>query len=213
MKKRKLKGFVLPTIYIMVISILFVSISFLGNALQDSLKYDPDLSVSALKDNTTSVVKNEDEINSTVIVKPFTNTSVGISKSYYDMQDDEKTQQNSLVYYEKTYLQNSGVLYSAKETFDINAVYDGTVTNVTTDEILGNVVEITHNTNLKTVYYSLGEVKVQKDDVLKSGDVIATSGDNLLDNEEENCLLFEVYYNGKTIDPEDFYNMKIEDLQ
>ena len=36
---------------------------------------------------------------------------------------------------------------------------------------------------------------------------------NLLDDELDNCLLFEVYYNGNTIDPEDFYNMKIEDLQ
>ena len=214
MKKRKLKGFVLPTVYIMVISILFVSISFLGNALQKKIKYDSDLSVNALQENTTPVVKNEDEVDTkSKIVKPFQSTAVGISKSYYDMQDDEKKQQNSLVYYEQTYLQNSGVLYSAPESFDVNSVYDGTVTNVTEDEILGNVVEITHNTNLKTVYYSLGEIKVQKDDVVKSGDVIGISGDNLLDDELENCLLFEVYYNGKTLDPEDFYNMTIEDLQ
>ncbi len=214
MKKRKLKGFVLPTVYIMVISILFVSISFLGNALQEKIKYDSDLSVNALQENTTPVVKNEDEVDTkSKIVKPFQSTAVGISKSYYDMQDDEKKQQNSLVYYEQTYLQNSGVLYSAPESFDVNSVYDGTVTNVTEDEILGNVVEITHNTNLKTVYYSLGEIKVQKDDVVKSGDIIGISGDNLLDDELENCLLFEVYYNGKTLDPEDFYNMTIEDLQ
>lgn len=214
MKKRKLKGFVLPTVYIMVISILFVSISFLGNALQEKIKYDSDLSVNALQENITPVVKNEDEVDTkSKIVKPFQSTAVGISKSYYDMQDDEKKQQNSLVYYEQTYLQNSGVLYSAPESFDVNSVYDGTVTNVTEDEILGNVVEITHNTNLKTVYYSLGEIKVQKDDVVKSGDVIGISGDNLLDDELENCLLFEVYYNGKTLDPEDFYNMTIEDLQ
>ena len=214
MKKRKLKGFVLPTVYIMVISILFVSISILGNVLQSKMNYEEDLSVSALKDNTTPVVKNEDEIdNASQIVKPFISTAVGISKSYYDMQDDEATQQNSLVYYEQTYLQNSGVLYSSNESFEVISVYDGTVTNVAEDEILGNVVEITHNTNLKTVYYSLGEINVQKDDVVKCGDIIGKSGDNLLDDELDNCLLFEVYYNGNTIDPEDFYNMKIEDLQ
>lgn len=215
MNKRKLKSFVLPTVYIMVIGILFISISFIGSALQSKVKYDDNLSVNALEDNVTPVIKNEEETNETdkKIVKPFTSTAVSISKSYYDMQDDEKTQQNSLVYYENTYLQNSGVLYSSNETFDILSVYDGTVTNVSKDEILGNVVEITHNPNLKTIYYSLGEISVKKDDLVNSGTIIGKSGSNLLDEEQNNCLLFEVYYNGNTIDPEDFYNMNINDLQ
>ena len=215
MNKRKLKGFVLPTVYIMVIGILFISISFIGSALQSKVKYDDNLSVNALEDNVTPVIKNEEETNETdkKIVKPFTSTAVSISKSYYDMQDDEKTQQNSLVYYENTYLQNSGVLYSSKEAFDILSVYDGTVTNISEDEILGNVVEITHNPNLKTIYYSLGEILVKKDDVINIGTIIGKSGSNLLDEEQDNCLLFEVYYNGNTIDPEDFYNMNINELQ
>ena len=215
MNKRKLKGFVLPTVYIMIIGILFISISFIGSALQSKVKYDDNLSVNALEDDVTPVIKNEEETNTTdkKIVKPFTSTAVSISKSYYDMQDDEKTQQNSLVYYENTYLQNSGVLYSSKEAFDILSVYDGTVTNISEDEILGNVVEITHNPNLKTIYYSLGEILVKKDDVINSGTIIGKSGSNLLDEEQDNCLLFEVYYNGNTIDPEDFYNMNINDLQ
>ena len=215
MNKRKLKSFVLPTVYIMVIGILFISISFIGSALQSKVKYDDNLSVNALEDNVTPVIKNEEETNEKdkKIVKPFTSTAVSISKSYYDMQDDEKTQQNSLVYYENTYLQNSGVLYSSNETFDILSVYDGTVTNISKDEILGNVVEITHNPNLKTIYYSLGEISVKKDDLVNSGTIIGKSGSNLLDEEQNNCLLFEVYYNGNTIDPEDFYNMNINDLQ
>ena len=216
MKKRKLKGYVLPTVYVLVIAVLFISVSFLGNALQKELQYQ-DLSTDVLDDDVTPVIKEEetstDVTTESKIVKPFTSTSVGISKSYYDMTDDEETQQNSLVYYEQTYLQNSGVLYSSDEVFDVLATYDGTVTNVSTDEILGNVVEITHNPNLKTVYYSLGEVTVKKDDVVNCGDIIGKSGDNLLEGEKDNSLLVEVYYNGNTIDPEDFYNMNIKDLQ
>lgn len=214
MKKRKLKGFVLPTVYVLVIGILFISISFLGSALQNQINYEDDLSVSALEDEeVTPVIKNEEEVTTDQIVKPFTSSSVSVSKSYYNKDDDEATQQNSLVYYEQTYLQNSGILYSANEAFDVVSVYDGTVTNVSEDEILGNVVEITHNTNLKTVYYSLGEITVKKGDALTAGTIIGKSGDNLLDDETENCLLFEVYYNGNTIDPEEFYTMNINDLQ
>ena len=216
MKKRKLKGYVLPTVYVLVIAVLFISVSFLGSALQKELQYQ-DLSTDVLDDDVTPVIKEEetptDVTTESKIVKPFTSTSVGISKSYYDMTDDEATQENSLVYYEQTYLQNSGVLYSSDEVFDVLATFDGTVTNVSTDEILGSVVEITHNPNLKTVYYSLGEVTVKKDDVVNCGDIIGKSGDNLLEGEKDNSLLVEVYYNGNTIDPEDFYNMNIEDLQ
>ncbi len=211
MKTKRLKKYVLPTVYVMVIGVLFVSISILGNILQGQMDYK-NMAVSALKDNVTPVVKSDDATESK-IVKPFVSSNVAISKSFYDMTDEEIKQQDSLVYYENTYLQNSGVLYSSNEVFDVVSVYDGTVTNVASDDILGNYVEITHNTNLKSVYYSLSEVSVKKDDILTSGDIISKSGKNNLGEEKENCLLIEVYYNGVAIDPEDFYNMNIEDLK
>ena len=211
MKTKKLKNYVLPTIYVMVIGVLFISISFLGNVLQNKIEYG-NMAVSALKDNVTPVIKNNDVYESK-IERPYVSSNVAISKSFYDMSDDDTKQQNSLVYYESTYLQNSGVLYSSTSAFDVVSAFDGTVTNVSKDEILGNYVEITHNPNLKTIYYSLGEVTVKKDDTVVSGDVLGKSGDNRLNGESENCLLFEVYHNGTAIDPEDFYNMSIEDLK
>lgn len=211
MKTKKLKNYLLPTIYVMVIGVLFISISFLGNVLQNKIEYG-NMAVSALKDNVTPVIKNNDVYESK-IERPYVSSNVAISKSFYDMSDDDEKQQNSLVYYEKTYLQNSGVLYSSTSVFDVVSAFDGTVTNVSKDEILGNYVEITHNPNLKTIYYSLGEVTVKKDDTVVSGDVLGKSGDNSLNGESENCLLFEVYHNGTAIDPEDFYNMSIEDLK
>ena len=211
MKTKRLKKFVLPTLYVMVIGVLFISISFLGNILQSKVEYG-NMAVSALKDNVTPVGKTDNVVESR-IERPYVSSNVSISKSFYDMTDDEAKQQNSLVYYENTYLQNSGVLYSSTSAFDVICAIDGKVTNVSKDEILGNFVEITHNPNLKTIYYSLSEVQVKKDDTVMSGDVLGKSGDNSLNGETENCLLFEVYHNGTAIDPEDFYNMSIEDLK
>ena len=211
MKTKRLKKFVLPTVYVMVIGVLFISISFLGNILQSKVDYG-NMAVSALKDNVTPVGKTDNVVESR-IERPYVSSNVSISKSFYDMTDDEAKQQNSLVYYENTYLQNSGVLYSSTSAFDVICAIDGKVTNVSKDEILGNFVEITHNPNLKTIYYSLSEVQVKKDDTVMSGDVLGKSGDISLNGETENCLLFEVYHNGTAIDPEDFYNMSIEDLK
>lgn len=212
MKNKKLRSFVLPTVYIMVISVLFISISFLANNLSHNIEYG-NMSVSTLDDNTTPVIKNEENILQSIIEKPYVSSNVSISKSFYDMTDDAKKQEDSLVYYQNTYLQNSGVLYESTDPFDIKASYDGKVTNVSKDDILGNYIEITHNENLKTVYYSLSEVTVKKDDVVLSGDVIGKSGTNKLNNDSKNSLLFEVYHNGVAIDPEDFYNMNIDDLK
>lgn len=212
MKSKKLRSFVLPTVYIMVISVLFISISFLANNLSHNIEYG-NMSVSTLDDNTTPVIKNEENILQSIIEKPYVSSNVSISKSFYDMTDDAKKQEDSLVYYQNTYLQNSGVLYESTDPFDIKASYDGKVTNVSKDDILGNYIEITHNENLKTVYYSLSEVTVKKDDVVLSGDVIGKSGTNKLNNDLKNSLLFEVYHNGVAIDPEDFYNMNIDDLK
>lgn len=211
MKKVILKRFVLPTMYVLVIGVLFVSISFLGNVLKEQVSYG-DMAVGALKENVTPVVKNE-EVSSSVISKPYVSSSVSISKSFYDYQDDEVKQQNSLVYYENTYLQNSGVLYTSPDAFDILSVYDGVVSKVSKDDILGEYVEITHNENLKTIYYSLSEVTVKEGDNVISGDVIAKSGENNISSEYSNALLFEVYYNGTAMDPEDFYNLDIEELK
>ena len=212
MKSKKLRSFVLPTVYIMVISVLFISISFLANNLSHNIEYG-NMSVSTLDDNTTPVIKNEENILQSIIEKPYVSSNVSISKSFYDMTDDAKKQEDSLVYYQNTYLQNSGVLYESTDPFDIKASYDGKVTNVSQDDILGNYIEITHNENLKTVYYSLSEVTVKKDDVVLSGDVIGKSGTNKLNNDSKNSLLFEVYHNGVAIEPEDFYNMNIDDLK
>ena len=107
---------------------------------------------------------------------------------------------------------SSGVVYEADEVFDVIAVFDGKVTNIKEDEILGNVVEITHNTNLITYYYSLSDIKVEIGTEVKAGSILGKATTNKIYNEKNN-FLFEVYYQGKSLNPEKFYSMNIDDLQ
>ena len=107
---------------------------------------------------------------------------------------------------------NTGILYSNKESFDVVSVLDGTVESVVADEIMGNIVTVKHSNNLTTVYQCLNEVHVITGDLIKQGDVIGTSGINKLESSSENMLLFEVIKGGEYINPDTFYNMKIEEL-
>jgi len=165
--------------------------------------------MSAFKNNVVSVVNTTNNN----VAKPYASEKVVVNKNYYDINADEKKQQNSLIYYEKTYMENTGILYTASEKFDALATMDGTIKNIKEDEILGIVVEVINTDKVSTIYYSLGELNVAVGDLVKQGDVIGTSGPNKLDSTENNSMLFEVYINGNLVNPEDYYNMKINELK
>jgi len=214
MKRRKLKGYVLPSIYVLAVVCMFVTVYFLNNSLNFS-------SPEPIEDEKTVIKQQDNNGNDMVVVnpvpdkpiKPFNKESVSISKSFYQQTDDATTQQKSLIYYQNTYMQNTGVLYSSDESFEVLASVDGTVKEVKDDEILGSVVTIEYNTKVTIVYYSLSDVKVTSGSIVKANDIIGTSGSNKLENEKQNCLLFEVYIDGNLVNPEEFFEMSLEDLK
>lgn len=214
MKRRKLRGFVLPSIYALVVCCVFLTVYFLNNSLNfagPKLKENDNsvtVSVDHQENNDISVISTTPEKP----IIPFTKDGVTISKSFYKQEDDPETQQNSLIYYQDTYMQNTGVLYSSDESFEVLASVDGVVKEVKEDEILGSVVKVEYNTNVTVVYYSLSDVKVTTGMNVKTNDIIGTSGSNKLENEKQNCLLFEVYIKGTLTNPIDFFEMNLEDL-
>ena len=206
LKHRKLRGYVLPTLYVIVLIVIFGAVSLVSSLMQVNPNYL--YSVNVLQDVSTPVVE---EIESKQIVRPYTSSNVKIATYFYDLEDSAEEQQKSLIYFENTYMKNTGVLYQAEETFDCVAVLEGTVLNIKEDDILGNVVEIEHTPNLRTIYYSLGDVNVKVGEVLAQGDLIGTSGENNINDQTSN-LLFEVYYNGTLLNPEEFYQMDVTTL-
>ncbi len=209
MKRRRLKSFVIPSIYIMTVIIVFISMVFLGNSLTvEPLEDDINYVIDVVEDDIPVVSEVE-----TKAVKPYLNEEVEISTDYYSIEDESDIQTNSLIYYQNTYLQNTGILYTNKDVFDVVVVYDGVVKNIASDEIMGSVVEITHTNNLSSFYYSLSEVEVKVGETLKTGDLIGKSGDNKIENIEGSSLLLEIYYQGNTIDPNTFYESDIKNFE
>ena len=163
------------------------------------------------KDNTSEVDNNDDTnvtptINETkAIIRPYTSKEVSATIPYYNIDGTNDEQAAALIYYEGIYMQNTGVLYTSNNQFDVVSILDGTVKNVKEDSLMGNIVEIEHTNNLTTVYQSLGEVKVSVGDKVSQGDVIATSGQNKITTDTSNALHFEVFYKGEVFNPEEFY--------
>jgi len=203
MGKRKLKKYVLPSL---------IGIVGLSSCIGVSLYIESTKPVDSNYRFTISP-KNEEiipvinEVESKTPIKPFLEETVGKNIDFYSVKDDSETQMNSLVYYDKTYTQNTGILYSSDEIFDVVSVFEGTIKKVGEDNILGKYVEIEHENGYKTVYYSLSETSVTEGTVVQKGDVIGISGINKLEGIKENNLLFESYHDGYLMDPEEFYNV------
>lgn len=207
MKRRKLKPYVLPTIMTLAI----VSVMF-GTAML-RINLQKDTSEDELTSYVTSTVLEEEQPvikESTMMINPYTDTTVSIGKNYYDYKADAETQEKSIVYHDNTYMQNSGTDFVGEKVFDVVAVLDGSVTDVKEDETLGKVVEIKHENGYISIYQSLSEVSVKKGDMVTQGQVIGKSGTNELDKDMGNHLHFELYVNGTVVNPTLYLNKELQ---
>ncbi len=207
-KKLVLKPFVLPTLYIlMVIALMTMSTTLIYKEKEedDDLTYVSD----SIIDNGIPVVND----NQIIILKPFTSESVTVTSGYYNYQAEATNQETSIVKYENTYLQNSGVTYSSTEEFDVISIMDGKVTKVYSNDLLGNIVEITHDKNFVSVYQMLNDVpkNLQVGTKVTRGEIIAKSGTSKLAPENYN-LHFELMKEGSLVDPNNYIGKDFKEL-
>ena len=207
-KKLVLKPFVLPTLYIlMVIALMTMSTTLIYKEKEedDDLTYVSD----SIIDNGIPVVND----NQIIILKPFTSESVTVTSGYYNYQAEATNQETSIVKYENTYLQNSGVTYSSTEEFDVISIMDGKVTKVYSNDLLGNIVEITHDKNFVSVYQMLNDIpkNLQVGTKVTRGEIIAKSGTSELAPENYN-LHFELMKEGSLVDPNNYIGKDFKEL-
>lgn len=207
MIKRKLKKYVLPTI-IMTLSFIVVLTITLSTKDNKNLSREDNLTYVS----STIISQDMAVINTTKkIINPYTDQSVTIGKNYYNYKAEAEDQEKSIIYHENTYIQNSGVDFIYDKTFDVVAVLDGEVTNIKEDEVLGKIVEISHENKYVSIYQSLSKINVKKGDIVSQGQILGKSGKNELDKELGNHLHFEMYVGGQTVDPLLYLNKDVQD--
>lgn len=208
-KKLKLKPYVIPSVYILIITIFSISAMTTFEDIpeeEEQIKYVSNVIFS----NDTPVISTDTK--TVVITRPYIDTDIKIGKNFYNYKADEETQNNSIVNYENTYIQNSGIDYVKTDAFQVISILDGTVVSVNNNELLGNTIEIQHDKNLISVYQSLSTVTVKEGDTVVQGQVLGKSGLCKLNNELGNHLHFELFKEGQVVNPEEYYNKNIKDL-
>lgn len=211
--KRDYSKLIIPTVYVAVIAIMVIStvmiLNGINNFLNDSVDYNYTLD-GVFEGDLMPVVGDGDNSE---IIRPYVSSTVTIGKYFYDFEADSAEQEGSLVYYENTYMQNSGVDYIDNEVFDVVSVLDGEVFSIEESDIFGNIVTIKHNDNLTTVYSNINDVNMNVGYKVSQGEIIGVSGSSSINSDFSNTLHFEVYYKGEVIDPENLYTLSIEDFR
>ena len=216
MKKRKLKGYVLPAIYFVVLGVMVVSITFLSQSLLEKQKMndeDYNYSTSVFEESENDPTNTEvDTTNEIKIVRPYTSDKVTVTKEFYNKDESVENQEKALIFYENTYMPNTGILYGSDEKFDVIAILNGTVKEIKEDEILGQMITIECDNKITAVYYTLGEIKVNKGDQITQNQVIATSGTSNIDSSKAESLLFETYIDGVLTNPNNLFDKSISEI-
>lgn len=208
----KYSKILLPTFYIGVIAVMVLCATLVVSGVKTYLTNREEMKFTidnVFDEDTTPVVKTETD----TIVKPYIAESVKVGRYFYDFESDEKKQENSLILYEDTYMQNNGVDYVDSKNFDVVAILDGEVISIEDSEVYGKVVTIKHNDNLKSVYSNVDGVLVSVGYKVHQGEIFAMSAKPKLKSDYESMLHFEVFYKESAIDPENMYTLSVSDFQ
>lgn len=208
----KYSKILLPTFYIGIIAVMVLCATLVVSGVKTYLTNREEMKFTidnVFDEDTTPVVKTE----TNTIVKPYIAESVKVGRYFYDFESDEKKQENSLILYEDTYMQNNGVDYVDSKNFDVVAILDGEVISIEDSEVYGKVVTIKHNDNLKSVYSNVGGVLVSVGYKVHQGEIFAMSAKPKLKSDYESMLHFEVFYKESAIDPENMYTLSVSDFQ
>lgn len=209
MKKRRLKKSAVYVLYGISFALLLSGVLLLGVATEDSAS-------DTFEYVSKSILDFEEEVkvinSNNKIIKPYNDANVKIVKDFYDYKGEEKSQEESLIYYENTYMPSSGVSYSNGEKFEVVSILEGTVTDVKEDTITGNSITIEHANGITSIYQSITNITVKKGDIINAGFVIGTSSTSNIRKDLNNHLYFELIIDGVCVDPENYYDKLVNEI-
>lgn len=211
------KKWFFPALYLTIAALLLTGVVWFQNANKTTDIQDD---FDELADEFTEQVPYDDEVQAvmeqqeTIKMPVKDEKNIEIITKFFDYNADQEDQESALIEYNNRFYQSTGVDLAATdgESFDVVASISGTVEEVKDDPILGNVVVLSHDNDIKTYYASLQEVEVAEGDELSQGDLIGTAGTNLFGKDNGNHVHFELRKTGEEVNPEEFFNQPFSKL-
>ncbi|WP_343929559.1 peptidoglycan DD-metalloendopeptidase family protein [Peribacillus frigoritolerans] len=204
----------LSAIYIASAAIILAAAFLLQNSFDDSAKDGKEESAETGKNYGEPSVEVNSNLETIKMPVADADKSV-IKKQFYDVNADEKAQEEALVFYNNRYEQNKGIDIAMEDgkSFDVKASLSGNVTKVQDDALLGNLVEVEHEDGVVTRYQSVKDIKVAVGDKVKQGQAIATAGKSQINDEAGVHVHFEIRKDNIALNPLDFVDKQASAIQ
>ncbi|MCB0281621.1 MAG: peptidoglycan DD-metalloendopeptidase family protein [Calditrichaeota bacterium] len=106
----------------------------------------------------------------------------------------------------KKMMKHQGVDFSAEKGTPVFNIAEGKVIEAEKKGNYGNTVVIQHADNIRSLYAQLSEILVQKNQIIKKGEVIGKVGNSGLSTAPH--LHFEIRKNNQSVDPADYLDLK-----
>ena len=141
-------------------------------------------------------------------------TSYKVVRKFYEKDSCIEDQTKSLIKYQNSYRTSLGTSYALEsgEYFDVIAAVSGTVTEVSSNPLFGNYVVISSDDDIKTYYYGLSEVAVEKGTKVLQGVKLGVSGSTTVDQETGIHVYFQISKAGKFLNPEKVIGTKTTEI-
>ena len=199
------------TIYFCIVGVMVLSVLLIIYGIKSFVNEKPEINYAL--DDVFSDISPVMKTQTDSIIRPYLSDKVKVGKYFYDFKANKEKQEESIINYKNTYIQNSGVDYVSDEDFDVVSIMDGEVIGIEENEIYGKIVTIKNNNNLKTIYSNLDDVIVNVGYKVSQGEIIASSSESKIEDNKKSTLHFEVYYKGEVIDPEKLYTLTVSELE
>jgi len=211
MTNRRIKKSVVYGAYVfgllLLIGLIYVTESMVSSK-KNFNKQENNYVTKTIFDDVIPVIKVEDKL-----VKPFMADDVKELTKYYDYKSDEKNQQESIINFENTYMQSSGISYGKDAIFDVVSVLPGTIEEIKSDDILGKVIKVKHDDKLYSIYSCLGETTISKGDRVIAGQVIGQSGTCNINKDIKNHVYFELQVDNNLVNPNNYYGKTLNEIR
>lgn len=200
---KKLKGFIFPIVSGLMVGMFLVSVLSLRQSEESPIPDDFIYVSSVINSNSLPVLSYDD-----ILIRPYQIDKITVEKRFYD----EDNKDMGIIYFNNTYIQSSGILYSSEEEYNVVSILDGEIIDIKKDEILGNTVEVKHTDNLISSYQGLKNVYVKKGDHINQNTILGKAGEIKLDKTYNNALLFELIKDGHYLNPDKYFDKAIREL-
>lgn len=203
------KRWVSPAIFMAAAAIIVTLMWIYQGADQTSPTTGKAVTTEDSKEGTTETQGKDDQAQEVIagnesIKWPLADrAALQVELPFYDEKASDEEREAALVQVGETFSPHMGIDFvdPSGKTFDVLAALSGKVTYVKAEPTNGNVIEITHEGGLVTVYQSVTDVAVEVGDDVTQGTVIAKAGRNDLERDLGIHLHYETRSNGKPVNP------------